>query len=106
MTGFIFTCSLLCTAALQTDPGVLQRTDAGVMRQILEIVIPALPVRVPLPVRKCCGTPQMNVSFRTNVFAEALSRHIPPEMPESGAGRHIVRMHPIRAPSCAQLQCP
>jgi hypothetical protein len=106
MTGFIFTCSLLCTAALQTDPGVLQRTDASVMRQILEIVIPALPVRVPLPVRKCCGAAQMHVSFRTDVSADGSSRHVSPAMPGCATGKQIVRMNPIRAPSCAQLQCP
>lgn len=42
MTGFVFTFSLLCTAALQADPAILQRPETGILRPFLEAALPAV----------------------------------------------------------------
>ena len=41
MTGFVFTFSLLCTAALQADPALLQRPEAAILRPLLVAALPA-----------------------------------------------------------------
>ncbi len=42
MTGFVFTFSLLCTAALQADPAILQRPEMGILRPFLEAAMPVV----------------------------------------------------------------
>lgn len=42
MTGFVFTFSLLCTAALQADPAILQRPESGILRPFLEAALPSV----------------------------------------------------------------
>jgi len=44
MTGFVFTFSLLCTAALQADPAILQRPESGILRPLFEAALPAVRV--------------------------------------------------------------
>ena len=101
MTGFIFTCSLLCTAALQADPAVLQRAETNVMRHILEAVIPVVPAPTAGAQREsgrsgCCGTVvRMPAPGDTAPRRTVLSRN-----PVCGRSQ-FVRMHPIRAPAGA-----
>ena len=47
MTGFVFTFSLLCTAALQADPAVLQRPENGILRPFIEAALPAVQTSLP-----------------------------------------------------------
>ncbi|MDT8323063.1 MAG: hypothetical protein RRA94_03045 [Bacteroidota bacterium] len=99
MTGFVFTFSLLCTAALQADPAILQRPETGVLRPLLEAALPAVhlnttrnhgELRVPVTGTLGSGIPACNVAAPrgTAITMEYRIAQLP-----------LRRLRPIRAPT-------
>ncbi|MCB2204240.1 hypothetical protein KQI65_05775 [bacterium] len=98
MTGFVFTFSLLCTAALQADPAVLQRPEAAILRPLLEAALPAAhltsargsELRVhPVCTRRSTSEEGID-TYRTTFLCREYRAPVPP----------LRRHRPIRAPTC------
>lgn len=99
MTGFIFTFSLFCSAVLNADPAVLQRSEFAAMRQIIESAIPETQLH------RVLRTRQSQVTFSAPLF------HAPsgllPQTPfrwrwdsvQALQSRRCLDARPIRAPA-------
>jgi hypothetical protein len=99
MTGFIFTFSLFCSAVLNADPAVLQRSEFAAMRQIIESVIPETQLH------RVLRTRQSQVTFSSPLFRTPSG--LVPQAPLRWRwdSVHALQVHrflnarPIRAPS-------
>jgi hypothetical protein len=106
MTGFVFTFSLLCTAALQADPAVLQRPESGILRPFIEAALPAVQTSIPIRVQRyrivpVCGTEATRLVFPTILRHANTISAIRPVTQAGGS-----RAHPIRGPTVRAHACP